>query len=50
MLNFDDDDVVVSNPIDREPEREPDQSFQEGNITQTKLENEKGILGKTKNI
>lgn len=34
------------NMVEREPEREPDQSVQEGNITKSILEKERGITGK----
>jgi hypothetical protein len=35
------------NMVEREPEREPDQSMQEGNITKSILDKEKGITGKS---
>lgn len=37
------------NMIDREPEREPDQSYMEGNISQSKLD-ERGIFNEQKTI
>ncbi len=41
----DDDPFARNNPIEREPEREPDYSYVEGDITKSVLENEQAVAG-----